>query len=159
MRCNTEKRVENTTRSRVFLTNVEVSNAKFKDAKMSSFSTDFQTLIKHQFPLYFLYELLMSLRIYLSGYLLYLNKFTFYAIKSSPLRYKVRRLYICQGSVKDHTLYEAFFFLLNLVCVYDISLSFTTIIIMSPEYKSHCLDSARTFSWHLWTLPRHGYGD
>lgn len=51
------------------------------------------------------------------------------------------------------------FFLLNLVCIYDISLSFTTIIIMSPEYKSHCLDSARTFSWHLWTLPRHGYGD
>ena len=114
---------------------------------MSSFSTYFQTLIKHQFPLYFLHELLMCLRIYLSGYLLYLNKFTFYAIKSSTLRYKVRRLHICQGSVKDHTLYEAF--LLNLVCVYDISLSFTTIIIMSPEYKLHCLDSTRTFSWHL----------
>ena len=30
---------------------------------MSSFSSDIQTLIKHQFPLYFLYELLMSLRI------------------------------------------------------------------------------------------------
>ena len=29
---------------------------------MSSFSSDFQTLIKHWFPLYFLYELLMSLR-------------------------------------------------------------------------------------------------
>ena len=51
------------TRSRLFLTNFEVSNAKVKDAKMSSFSTDFQTLIKHQFPLYFLHELLMSLRI------------------------------------------------------------------------------------------------
>ena len=33
-----------------------------KDAKMSSFSSDFQTLIKHLFPLYFLYELLISLR-------------------------------------------------------------------------------------------------
>ena len=32
-------------------------------AKMSSFSSDFQTLKKHLFPLYFLYELLMSLRI------------------------------------------------------------------------------------------------
>ena len=29
---------------------------------MSSFSSDFQTLIKHKFLLYFLYELLMSLR-------------------------------------------------------------------------------------------------
>ena len=33
-----------------------------KDAKMSSFSSDFQTLIKHYFSLFFLYELLMSLR-------------------------------------------------------------------------------------------------
>ena len=30
--------------------------------KMSSFSSDFQTLVKHQFPLYFRCELLMSLR-------------------------------------------------------------------------------------------------
>ena len=30
--------------------------------KMSSFSSDFQTLIKHYFLLYFLNELLMSLR-------------------------------------------------------------------------------------------------
>ena len=30
---------------------------EIKDAKMSSFSSDFQTLIKHSFPLYFLYEL------------------------------------------------------------------------------------------------------
>ena len=29
---------------------------------MSSFSSDFQTLVEHQFPLYFRYELLMSLR-------------------------------------------------------------------------------------------------
>ena len=29
---------------------------------MSSFSSDFQTLIKHLFPLHFLYELLISLR-------------------------------------------------------------------------------------------------
>ena len=35
---------------------------EIKDAKMSSFSSDFQTLIKHLFPLYFLYELLISLR-------------------------------------------------------------------------------------------------
>ena len=33
-----------------------------KDAKMSSFSSDFQTLTTHQFLLYFLYELLMTLR-------------------------------------------------------------------------------------------------
>ena len=35
---------------------------EIKDAKMSSFSSDFQTLIKHFFPLYFLNVLLMSLR-------------------------------------------------------------------------------------------------
>ena len=29
---------------------------------MSSFSSDFQTLIKNLFPLYFLYKLLMNLR-------------------------------------------------------------------------------------------------
>ena len=29
---------------------------------MSSFSSDFQTLFKHKFPLYFLYGLLMSSR-------------------------------------------------------------------------------------------------
>ena len=34
---------------------------KVKDAKMSSSSSDFQTHITHQFPLYFLYELLMTL--------------------------------------------------------------------------------------------------
>ena len=65
-------------RSGIFLTNLKVvssgdetlSNAQFyfsnemilereiKDAKMSSFSSDFQTLT---FPLCFLYELLMSL--------------------------------------------------------------------------------------------------
>ena len=33
-----------------------------KDTKMSSFSSDFQTLIKLKFPLYFVYELSMSLR-------------------------------------------------------------------------------------------------
>ena len=76
------KRVENTTRSGVFLTNFEVFpqvmkhcvecliyflnkiilEGEIKDVKMSSFSSDFQTLIKYDFPLYFLYELLMSLR-------------------------------------------------------------------------------------------------
>ena len=35
---------------------------EIKDAKMSSFSSDFQTLVKHQSPLYFRCELLMSLR-------------------------------------------------------------------------------------------------
>ena len=68
-RWNAEKRVENTMRSGVFLTNFEVfhlvmkhcelnawyyiSNkviileGEIKDAKMSSFTSDFQTLIKH----------------------------------------------------------------------------------------------------------------
>ena len=39
-----------------------ILEGEIKDAKMSSFSSDFQTLIKHQFPLNFLHELLMSLR-------------------------------------------------------------------------------------------------
>ena len=39
-----------------------ILEGEIKDAKMSTFSSDFQTLIKHQFPLYFLYELLIRLR-------------------------------------------------------------------------------------------------
>ena len=39
-----------------------ILEGEIKDAKMSSFSSDFETVIQHQFPLYFLYELLMSLR-------------------------------------------------------------------------------------------------
>ena len=39
-----------------------ILEGEIQDAKMSSFSPDLQTLIKHQFPLYFLYELLMTLR-------------------------------------------------------------------------------------------------
>ena len=39
-----------------------ILEGEIKDVKMSSFSSDFQTLIKYDFPLYFLYELLMSLR-------------------------------------------------------------------------------------------------
>ena len=39
-----------------------ILEGEIKDAKISSFSSHFQTLIKHLFPLYFLYELLMSLR-------------------------------------------------------------------------------------------------
>ena len=35
---------------------------EIKGAKLNSFSRDCQTLIKHKIPLYFLYELLMSLR-------------------------------------------------------------------------------------------------
>ena len=35
---------------------------EIKDAKMSSFSFDFQTIIKLKFPLYFLYELSTSFR-------------------------------------------------------------------------------------------------
>ena len=38
-----------------------IFEGEIKDAKMNSFSPDIQTLIKHQFPLNFLYELLMSL--------------------------------------------------------------------------------------------------
>ena len=41
--------------------NIMILEGEIKDAKMSSFSSDFQTLIKHLFPLYFLYELLISL--------------------------------------------------------------------------------------------------
>ena len=35
---------------------------EINNAKMSSFSSDLQTLIKHLFPLYFLYDILMSLK-------------------------------------------------------------------------------------------------
>ena len=42
--------------------NKMISEGEIKDTKLSSFSSDFQTLIEHQVPLYFLYELLMSLR-------------------------------------------------------------------------------------------------
>ena len=45
-----------------YFSNKMILEGEIKDAKISSFSSDFQTLIKHQFPLYFLYELLMSLR-------------------------------------------------------------------------------------------------
>ena len=38
-----------------------ILEGEIKDAKMSSFSSDFQQLNKHQFPLYFVYEILMSL--------------------------------------------------------------------------------------------------
>ena len=43
-----------------------ILEGEIKNAKMSSFSYYFQTLIKHKFPLYFLYELLMSLRNYVT---------------------------------------------------------------------------------------------
>ena len=70
------RRVEDTARSGVFLTNFEVSNASYhfsnkmilegetKDAKINSFFylISKHSLIKHQFPLYFLYELIISLR-------------------------------------------------------------------------------------------------
>ena len=39
-----------------------ILEGEIKDAKMSSFSSDFQQLYKHQFSLYVLYEVLMSLR-------------------------------------------------------------------------------------------------
>ena len=44
-----------------------ILEGEIKDAKMTSFSSDFQTLIKNLFLLYFLYELLMSLRIEFSN--------------------------------------------------------------------------------------------
>ena len=39
-----------------------ILEGEIKDAKLRSFSSNFQTLVEHYFPLYFLYELLMSLR-------------------------------------------------------------------------------------------------
>ena len=45
-----------------YFLNKIILEGEIKDVKMSSFSSDFQTLIKYDFPLYFLYELLMSLR-------------------------------------------------------------------------------------------------
>ena len=39
-----------------------ILKGEMKDEKMNSFSSHFQTIIKHKFPLYFLYELLMPLR-------------------------------------------------------------------------------------------------
>ena len=44
-----------------------------KDAKMTSFSSDVQTLIKHQSILYFLYGLLISLRTLTLNYFLHLT--------------------------------------------------------------------------------------
>ena len=46
----------------ILLLKQKISEGEIKDTKLSSFSSDFQTLIEHQVPLYFLYELLMSLR-------------------------------------------------------------------------------------------------
>ena len=46
-----------------------ILEGQIKDAKMSSFSSNFQTLILHLLPLYFLYELLISLRRILDGIL------------------------------------------------------------------------------------------
>ena len=42
--------------------NKMILEGEIKDTKMSSFSSDFQTLIKLKFSLYFLYELVISLR-------------------------------------------------------------------------------------------------
>ena len=39
-----------------------ILEGEIKDAKLRSFSSNFQTLVERYFPLYFLYELLMSLR-------------------------------------------------------------------------------------------------
>ena len=39
-----------------------ILEGEIKDAKMNSFSSHFQTLMKQKFPLHFRYELLMSLR-------------------------------------------------------------------------------------------------
>ena len=45
-----------------YFSNEMILEGEIKNAKMNSFSSDFQTLNQHYFPLYFLYELLMSLR-------------------------------------------------------------------------------------------------
>ena len=42
-----------------YFSNKMILEGEINDAKMSSFSFDFQTLIKRWFPLYFLYELLV----------------------------------------------------------------------------------------------------
>ena len=51
----------------MIFSNKMILEGEIKDAKMTSFSSDFQTLIKNLFLLYFLYELLMSLRIEFSN--------------------------------------------------------------------------------------------
>ena len=45
-----------------YFSNKMILDGEIKDAKMASFSSDFQTLIIHKILLYFLYELFMSLR-------------------------------------------------------------------------------------------------
>ena len=50
-----------------------ILEGEIKDAKMTSFSSDFQTLIKHNFFLYFLYTLLMSMRALTLNYFLHLT--------------------------------------------------------------------------------------
>ena len=45
-----------------YSSNKMILRGEIKDAKMRRFSSDFQTLIKRLFPLYFLYDLLMNLR-------------------------------------------------------------------------------------------------
>ena len=45
-----------------YFSNKILLEGEIKNAKMNSFSSDLQALIKHLFPLYFLYELLMSLK-------------------------------------------------------------------------------------------------
>ena len=62
---------------------------------LSSFSSDFQTLIKHQFSLYFLYELLMSLRSGLEGLDAFQDLMTHTTMKPWYDRVK--------GTVKTHT--------------------------------------------------------
>ena len=122
---------------------------------MSSFSSDFQTLINDYFSLVINESKNI---IYHSGYLLFLNKFTFYALLLHKI--KITFTFVKAPSEITHYMKPFFHFILSRLCICYFSLfSFTTIIIMSPEHKIHCLDSARTFSWHLWTLPRHSYGD
>ena len=84
------RELKNTTRSGVFLTNFEMfhplmkhyvecltllltQNYLTRKKKKSSYSSDFQTLIKLQFPFYFLYELLMSLRMQVLPQLIIIN--------------------------------------------------------------------------------------
>ena len=49
---------------------------------LSSFSSDFQTLIKHQFSLYLLYELLMSVRIINAEVNIYLKSWTKFSLNN-----------------------------------------------------------------------------
>ena len=80
-----------------------ILEGEIKDAKMTSFSSDFQTLIKHNFFLYFLYTLLMSMRALTLG-----NDFYTFSGKESRHQGIVRGMG-CQLENKHTIWYQIFF--------------------------------------------------